>query len=140
MTYVTFAFIFVFLVFVVRAFSFRKKSTNCAIDALKATVNTLPEESTPSKRVMVNRLTSKYQELSHRIPSNDIRDYAEKMLMIQKPQPEHIAMLLLMSVSTDFKHEQNSANVDAYADIAKWCEAAYDHLATADRVDHETYK
>ncbi|MDO6581424.1 hypothetical protein Q4491_08690 [Photobacterium sp. 2_MG-2023] len=82
---------------------------------------------------MKAKLASKYYELSHRVQSNDIRDYAKKMLSIEAPQPEHIAMLLLMGLIHDFQQEQHSTKLQAFGDIAKWCEAAHDHLATQER-------
>ncbi|MBE4422392.1 hypothetical protein HJ018_24870 [Vibrio parahaemolyticus] len=78
MEYIACVLILAFLVFVFRVFSFRAKSINCSINALKKTIDTLPDESTPSGSVMKAKLANKYYELSHRVQSNDIRDYAKK--------------------------------------------------------------
>lgn len=117
-----------FLLFTIKIFSFRKKSIKCAIDALKKTVAVLPDESTPSPRAMKFKLAIKYDELSHRSQSNDIREYAKKTISIENPRPEHIAMLMLISISYDLKQEYMSLNQQALSDISNWCDAAYKYL------------
>jgi len=136
MEYIACVLILAFLVFVFRVFSFRARSINCSINALKKTIDTLPDESTPSGSVMKAKLANKYYELSHRVQSNDIRDYAKKMLSIQAPQPKHIAMLLLSSLSRDFLQELHSTNMQAYGDIAKWCKTAHDDLVEQERTEY----
>jgi len=138
MKYIVAILLISFVAFAFRVFSFRAKSINCSIEALKKTIDSLPHESTPSGNVMKSKLANKYYELSHRAQSNDIRDYAKEMLSIQRPQPEHIAMLLLMGLNSEFQQEQHSTNLQEYGDIAKWCEAAYEHLVEVERSKHNT--
>ncbi|EKO3929643.1 hypothetical protein GAW91_000226 [Vibrio fluvialis] len=132
MKYIVITALFVVLMFAFRVLSFRAKSINCSIHALKETINILPDESTPSEKVIKSELTRKYYELSHRVQNNDIRDYAKKVLSIKAPQPEHIAMLLFMGLSSDFLQQQ-STKLKTHGDIARWCETAYDYLVTQGR-------
>ncbi|PLR57500.1 hypothetical protein CYU11_11925 [Vibrio parahaemolyticus] len=85
MEYIAIAVLLVFLTFALQVFSFRRKSINCSIDALKKTINTLPVESTPSGRVMKSKLAKQYYFISHRVKSNDIRDYAKRIFGIKSP-------------------------------------------------------
>lgn len=133
---IVFAVLTFFVVFFIgRVFSYRRKSINHAIDALKKTVDSLPDESTPSPRVIKSKLALKYYELSHRVDSNDIRDYAKTMFGVIQPKPEHIAMLMLSSLSHDFKREHASSNFAPYADISRWCEQAEHYLVDQEKLN-----
>ncbi|EHH3729841.1 hypothetical protein J7290_001564 [Vibrio parahaemolyticus] len=136
MTYIAIAVLLVFLTFALKVFSFRRKSINCSIDALKKTIDTLPDESTPSGRIMKSKLAKQYYDISHRAKSNDIRDYAKRILGIQSPQPEHVAMLLLMGLHNEFLKEHQETNFQAYEDLAKWCNTAYEYLVETERNSH----
>ncbi|HCG8575905.1 TPA: hypothetical protein NJ542_004547 [Vibrio parahaemolyticus] len=136
MEYIAIAVLLVFLTFALQFFSFRRKSINCSIDALKKTINTLPVESTPSGRVMKSKLAKQYYFISHRVKSNDIRDYAKRIFGIKSPQPEHIAMLLLMGLHNEFLQEHQTTNFQPYEDLAKWCNTAYEYLIETERNKH----
>lgn len=133
MEYVISIALFIFVLFITRTLSFRAKSINAAVEALKKNISILPSDSTPSPNVMKSKLAKKYYDLSHRAQTNDIREYARKTLSIQEPTPNHVAMLLLKSLSYDFKQEGLSINLAALGDISCWCDAAYEYLVEQER-------
>lgn len=133
MEYVISIVLFILVLFIIKTLSFRAKSINAAIEALKKSISTLPNDSTPSPNVMKSKLANKYYDLSHRVQTNDIRDYAKKTISIQNPTPSHVAMLLLKSLSYDFKQEGVSINLAALVDISCWCDAAYEYLVEQER-------
>ncbi|MFY2508442.1 hypothetical protein ACN3E9_09170 [Vibrio pectenicida] len=73
-------------------------------------------------------------QLSHRVDSKDIRDYAKATLDVAEPKPEHIAMLMLSSLSYDFKREHALSNIAPYADISRWCEQAEHYLVEQEKL------
>lgn len=133
MEYVISVALIIIVAYVINAFTFRNKSINAAIEALKKSISTLPNDSTPSANVMKSKLTKKYYDLSQRVQTNDIRDYVRKSLSVQDPTPTHVAMLLLKSLSYDFNQEKLSINLAALGDISDWCNAAYEYLVEQER-------
>ena len=134
MGYIIIGIIFIlFIIYALRLLSFRSKSINYAMEALKYTIQTLPAESTPSIRVMEYKLAQTYYELSKRSDGNDIRSYVARELSVINPKTGHVAMALLINLSIVLDLEHKCTKLQAIDDIAKWCRMAVEHLAELER-------
>ncbi|TKB46782.1 hypothetical protein FCL40_17145 [Ferrimonas sediminicola] len=117
-----------------KLFAYRSRSIGCAIEALQSTFDTYSEDAAPSPRFIKGRLSMAYDDLSRRAETADIKDYAKRMLAVNDPTPEHIAMLLLLKLSNDFKMENSKTQDPIFDVLSSWCENAHGHLVEGEKM------